>query len=115
MDNRYWSNGCPALMSDGRFLTNHIRFNVFDQFVRNLNEIGSTHEYRNFLQTNGGDIIKLERESLIKNNTCEVNGRCLPLSGEGIKINGQKSLNVLPCSTCYDNKEVNPRVNNMKK
>ena len=105
MDNRYWSNGCPPLMQDGRFLTNHIRFSVFDQFIRNINEINSTHEYRAFLQSKGGDIIKLERESLIKNNTCEVNGRCLPLSGDGVKINGQKSLNVLPCSTCYNYKE----------
>jgi len=105
MDNRYWSNGCPALMQDGRHLTNYVRFNVFDQFIRNLNEIGSVHEYRSFLQKNGGDIIKLERESLIKNNTCDVNGVCLPLSGTGIKINGQKSLNVLPCATCYTNKD----------
>ena len=105
MDNRYWSNGCPPLMQDGRFLTNYVRFNVFDQFIRNLNEIGSVHEYRSFLQSNGGDILKLERESLIKNNTCNVNGKCLPLSGEGIKLNGKKTLNVLPCATCYDNKD----------
>ena len=107
MDNRYWSYGCPPLMQDGRFLTNHVRFNVFDQFIRNINDIGSTHEYRSFLQNNGANILKLERESMIKNNTCEVNGRCLPLSGEGIKINGEKSLNVLPCSTCYKHKEIN--------
>ena len=101
MDNRYWSNGCPALMQDGRFITNHVRFNVFDQFIRNINDIGSNHEYRSFLQSKGSDIIKLEREANIKYNSCNVNGKCLPLSGEGLLRNGNKNLNVLPCSTCH--------------
>ena len=95
MDNRYWSYGCPPLMSDGKFITNYVRGKVFDQYVRNLNQIGGTHEFRNFLQNRGGEILKLERENLIKNNTCSVNGRCVALSG--------KPKNVLPCGTCYTN------------
>ena len=94
MDNRYWSNGCPPLMSDGRFLTNHVRFNVVDQFIRNMNELPNNHEYRHFLQKNGDEILNKERQVLTKNNTCAVNGKCVPVSG--------KATNVLPCSTCYN-------------
>jgi hypothetical protein len=93
MDNRYFSYGCPPLMQDGRFLTNHVRFNVFDQFVRNMNQIGTDAEYRKFLQTKGNSIIEKEKATLLKNNTCNVNGKCVPLSGA--------ATNVLPCSTCY--------------
>lgn len=93
MDNRYWANGCPALMQDGRFLTNHVRFNVFDQFIKNINEIQSVHDYRAFLQKSGDDILNKERAALVQNNTCNVNGKCLPISGKG-------NQNVLPCGTC---------------
>jgi hypothetical protein len=103
MDNRYWSNSCPALMSDGRFITNYIRFNVFDQFIRNINDIGDNHDYRAFLQNNAGEIIRLERDVNVKQHTCNVNGKCMPLSGKGIKINGKKSLNVLPLSNAAVN------------
>jgi len=95
-DNRYWSNNCPALMSDGRFITNYVRYNVFDQMVRNVNEISNNHDYRHFLQNNGDQILNKERQALVKNNTCAVNGKCLPLSG--------KANNVLPCSSCYEKK-----------
>jgi len=115
MDNRYWSNGCPPLMQDGRFISNYVRFNVVDQYVRMLNNIESVHDYRAFLQSKGNDIVKLERESLIKNNTCDVNGQCLPLSGEGIKINGKTSLNVLPCKSCYNNKTTTTKTCNKLK
>ncbi len=93
MDNRYWGNGCPALMQDGRFLTNYVRGAVFDQFVRNVNEIKSSTEYRQFLQAEGDKILNRERAYLIKNNTCEVNGKCVTLSGKG-------HHNVIPCHSC---------------
>jgi hypothetical protein len=93
MDNRYWSYGCPSLMQDGKFITNYVRGKVFDQYIRNMNQIGGTHDFRNFLQNRGSEILKLERETLIKNNTCQVNGKCVPLSGT--------PKNVLPCGTCY--------------
>jgi hypothetical protein len=96
MDNRYFANGCPPLMSDGRFITNHLRYNVFDQFIRNMNDIGSNHEYRHFLQNNANQILNKERKTLVENNTCNVNGKCVPVSG--------KATNLLPCSTCYTQK-----------
>ena len=94
MDNRYFNHGCPALMQDGRFITNYIRGNVFDQFIRNVNDVKTSAEYRQFLQKEGDNILNRERAYLVKNNTCSVNGKCLPLSGKG-------KLNVVPCSTCY--------------
>jgi len=96
MDNRYFSLGCPALMQDGRFLTNYTRFNVVDQFVKKMNEINSAQTYRQFLQKNGDDFLNKERAYLVQNNTCSVNGQCLPISGKG-------KQNVLPCGTCYKN------------
>jgi hypothetical protein len=99
MDNRYWSYGCPSLMQDGKFITNYVRGKVVDQYIRNLNQIGGTHEFRNFLQNKGSEIMRLERDSLIKNNTCNINGRCLPLSGK--PLSSKENLNVLPCGTCY--------------
>jgi hypothetical protein len=86
MDNRYWNYGCPPLMQDGRFLTNYIRSNVVDQFIRTTNKIDSAHTYRVFLQQNGNQLVNKEKAYLIENNTCSVNGQCLPLS-EYKKIN----------------------------
>jgi len=63
-----------------------------------MNEITDGAGYRHFLQTNGEQILNKERQSLVKNNTCNVNGRCLPLSGN------EKKMNVLPCSKCYEQK-----------
>jgi hypothetical protein len=80
MDNRYWSNGCPALMQDGRFITNYLRTSIIDQVVREVNGIKSSNEYRLFLQNNTESIINKERENLLKNNTCNVDGRCVKLS-----------------------------------
>ena len=91
MDNRYWSYGCPPLMSSGNFITNYVRGSVFDQYIRNMNDIEGTHQYRNFLQNRGGEIMELEEKILIKNNTCNINGKCPRLSGKG-------KMNVLPCS-----------------
>jgi hypothetical protein len=80
MDNRYWSNGCPALMQDGRFITNYVRTSIIDQVVREVNGIKSSNEYRLFLQNNTENIINKERDNLLKNNTCNVDGKCVKLS-----------------------------------
>ena len=97
MDNRYFNHGCPALMQDGRFITNYIRGNVFDQFIRNVNEIKTGAEYRAYLQTQGDNIMNKERAYLMKNNSCSINGKC-------VKISGKAPFNVLPCASCGVNK-----------
>jgi hypothetical protein len=81
MDNRYFKYNCPPLMNDGRFLTSYVRGRVFDQYVRNVNNINSGNEYKNFLQENGDFIINNLKAHYRKSNTCKIEGRCLPMSG----------------------------------
>jgi|TARA_B100001989_G_scaffold23831_1_gene14340 hypothetical protein len=77
MDNRYFDYGCPPLMSDGRFLTSYIDSDILNQYIRNVNKLESSNDFRVFLQKNGQVIINRERAYLLKNNSCNVNGRCM--------------------------------------
>jgi hypothetical protein len=81
MDNRYYKYNCPALMNDGRFLTSYVRSRVFDQYIRNINNIQSSQEYRHFLQNNGDQIINNLKGYLRETNTCKIEGKCLPMAG----------------------------------
>lgn len=89
MDNRYFSQGCPPLMHDGRFITNYTNFKIFEQYIRNINKIGSAQDYRKFLQDNGDMILNNQRDSDNKINTCNVlsNGN-----------NGNISINSCGCN-----------------
>ncbi len=89
MDNRYFSNNCPPLMQDGRFITNYTESRVFEQMIRNVNKIESAQDYKRFLQTNGETIMSRERTQVESANTCNVHGQCLPLSGVS-----------KPCTSC---------------
>lgn len=80
MDNRYHNYKCPPLMQDGRFITSYLKNSTFEQFIRNVNQINSAQEYRQFLQQNGDTIINKERAYLESINTCPVYGKCVPLS-----------------------------------
>jgi hypothetical protein len=79
-DNRYFSYNCPALMHDGRFITNHTRQRTVDQYIRDMNKIVSAQDYKNFLQKNGDDIINKERLYNQDNNLCKIDGKCVPIS-----------------------------------
>jgi hypothetical protein len=81
MDNRYYKYNCPPLMNDGRFLTSYVRSRVFDQYVRNINNVQSSQEYRHFLQNNGDQILNNLKGYLRESNTCKIEGKCLPMSG----------------------------------
>jgi hypothetical protein len=81
LDNRYFKYGCPALMQDGRFITNYMESRIFEQYIRNVNKIGSAQEFKRFLQTNGDTIMNRERAYQQQVNTCGVQGKCVPLSG----------------------------------
>ena len=48
MDNRYWKQGCPPLMSDGRFVTSYVDSDILNQFIRHVNELGSAQDFKNF-------------------------------------------------------------------
>lgn len=81
MDNRYFNYKCPPLMQDGRFITNYIKNSTFEQFIRNVNQIDSAQEYKQFLQQHGDTIINRERAYLNSINTCDVHGKCVPING----------------------------------
>ena len=85
MDNRYYKHGCPALMQDGRFLTNYIRSRIFDQYIRNINNINSAQDFKLFIQNNGDDILNKQRAKLNELYTCDVSGNCVPLSNQSKK------------------------------
>lgn len=76
MDNRYYKYGCPPLMSDGRFLTSYVDSDVVNQYIRHVNKIKTSNDFRMFLQKNGDTIINRERAHLIKKNTCAIDGAC---------------------------------------
>lgn len=92
MDNRYWMYGCPALMQDGRAVSNYTRPSIFDQFIRNANGIISHNEYRMFLQKYGNDIINKERALNEKQYLCKVGGTCAAIPME--------KANLIPYSNC---------------
>lgn len=81
MDNRYFKNGCPPLMQDGRFIGNFMESRLFDQNIRNINKINSAQEYKRFLQANGETIMNRDLAHQEQNNMCNLEGNCVPLSG----------------------------------
>ena len=83
MDNRYYKHGCPALMSDCRFITSWVDSDVVNQYIRHVNKIKSSNDFRMFLQKNGEQIINKERAFLINKNTCNVNGKCVKAACDG--------------------------------
>ena len=76
MNTSFAEFNCPALMSDGRFITNYFPNQVFNQTIKNLNKIKTSHEYRMFLQKNGQSMMKKETENLVKKNSCNVGNKC---------------------------------------
>ena len=86
MDNRYYNYNCPPLMNDGRFISNYIRSSTYDQYIKNINKIQSAHDYRHYLQNNGEQIIDKIKTELRENNSCGVDGRCLPMNNNNTSI-----------------------------
>ena len=73
MDNRYFKNGCPPLMQDGRFITNYFDKRVLDQQIRQLNNINNSYNYKSFLQNNAEQIINNDRNVHNQIYTCNTN------------------------------------------
>ncbi len=86
MDNRYYNYNCPPLMNDGRFISNYVRSSTFDQYIRNFSNISNATEYRHYLQNNGNTIMNNIKGYLHQNNTCSVEGKCLPMSGPTLPV-----------------------------
>lgn len=67
-DNNYL--GCPAMMSDGRFLTDFRSATTVNEHLKYINGLGNHTDYRMFLQKNAGKLIENEREYHKNTNRC---------------------------------------------
>ncbi len=75
-DNTYFSTGCPAKMSDGRFLTNHMSANDQTEEMRIKSGIKNNTQHRLFLQQNGLQIMNSQYNNLFQQNTCDSGIAC---------------------------------------
>lgn len=69
-DNYY--KECPAVMNYSQ-ITDYRQASVREQYVRNLNNMVSEHDYRNFLQKNGANIMNTEWSLLSNAYGCQPN------------------------------------------
>lgn len=74
--NLHFNDGCPAIMSDGRFITNYNSTNELTEQMRNLNGIRNPNEFRNFMQKFGSAFMDAERDHTIRANTCMPQTAC---------------------------------------
>ena len=75
-NNVYYRDGCPALMSDGRFITYYNSTNELTEEIRKVNGFSNTNVFRNFMQTNGDLLMASERKYIVNNNTCTPHSAC---------------------------------------
>ena len=69
-NNVYYKDGCPAIMSDGRFITYYNSSNELTEAMRKMNGFQSGNKFRNFMQTNGKQFMDAERNHIVNENTC---------------------------------------------
>ena len=70
MDNFY--QNCPAKMNDGRFLTDYRTANTREQYIKSINGIINTNQYRTFLMTNSENIMDNEWTQITAQNSCPI-------------------------------------------
>jgi hypothetical protein len=83
---------CPAIMSDGRFVTRWDSSNDLTHQIQLLNGIPSSNQFRNFMQQNADVIMASEREFINRNYGCNPQIAC---------SEGYYYLNVRPNPTKY--------------
>lgn len=69
-NNIHFREGCPALMSDGRFLTNYLSSNELTEKDKKSKGIKNHNQYRQYMTQNGDKMLDAERRNLMKYNTC---------------------------------------------
>lgn len=75
-NNVYFKNGCPAIMSDGRFITYYNSTNELTEQMRKLNGIKSSNAFRTFMQNNAEKLMDTERNYINQQNTCSPSTAC---------------------------------------
>ena len=63
-NNKYFD--CPALMSDGRLMTDYRPSTTVNDMIRLNNNVKSSNEYRNFLINNASDIMNINENYIIE-------------------------------------------------
>lgn len=67
-NNKYFD--CPARMSDGRHFTDYRPNCDLEHELRQENNVMSSFEYRNFLQSNAEQILNVNRKKACRQNCC---------------------------------------------
>ena len=67
-NNKYFD--CPALMSDGRIMTDYRSSNTLNDLIRISNNTLSSFEYRQFLTNNADNIMKINNDYVTNKNSC---------------------------------------------
>lgn len=75
-NNLYYKQGCPALMSDARFLTNYNSSSEVTDSMRRMNGFESSNKFRTFMQANGQMFMEAETKYLVSHNTCTPKTAC---------------------------------------
>lgn len=75
-NNIYYFKGCPALMSDGRLVTYHNSANDLTEDIMKFSGIKNYHQFRNFMQNNGVNLMNSERVYHMNKNLCFPNIAC---------------------------------------
>ena len=68
-NNKYFD--CPALMSDGRLMTDYRPSTTVNDMIRLNNNVKSSNEYRNFLTNNATDIMNINENYIVEKNSCK--------------------------------------------
>ena len=68
-NNKYFD--CPALMSDGRIMTDYRSSNTVNDMIRISNNTLSSYDYRNFLTNNATNIMKINNDYIYNKNSCK--------------------------------------------
>ena len=63
-NNRFFNS--PSLMADGRAFTDYRPNNEINRHIEGLNNVKNTHDYRLFLIHNGENIIKKNKEYILR-------------------------------------------------
>ena len=63
---------CPAIMSDGRFMTNYTSTQKMVANIKQMNNITDENEFRAFLQKNGSGLIEKQKKFLLQSKMCDL-------------------------------------------
>ena len=68
-NNKYFD--CPALMSDGRIMTDYRQSGTLNDMIRLNNNVLSSNQYRNFLTNNALEIMNINNQYISEKNNCK--------------------------------------------